>query len=90
MFTEPRINVIESDEGFSVEVLGMTGLRYESGGASIFVDSEVLAGSASIAVYSYRIDRWDDGRLAGEEERTEIIDNIRRAFEYKGVRIDVT
>jgi hypothetical protein len=42
MFTIPRNNVIESDEGFSVEVLGRTGLLYTEGARSLQIDSEIL------------------------------------------------
>jgi hypothetical protein len=44
MFFEPRVNFIESDQGFAVEVLGRVGLRYTEGSHSLFVDSEVLVG----------------------------------------------
>lgn len=47
-FSEPRANLIESDAGFSVEVLGQTGIRYSEGGRTAFVDSEVLAEPATI------------------------------------------
>jgi hypothetical protein len=42
MFTIPKINVVAGDEGFSVEVLGRTGIEYREGGNAAFVDSEVL------------------------------------------------
>ena len=43
MFTIPRVNVIQSSEGFSVEVLGHTGLLYVEGEKSIHISSEMLA-----------------------------------------------
>jgi hypothetical protein len=43
MFKILRVNVIESNEGFSVEVLGQRGLRYTEGGKSLRVASEMLA-----------------------------------------------
>jgi hypothetical protein len=42
MFKETRKNVVESDEGFSIEVLGRTGIKYTEGEKTMFVDSEVL------------------------------------------------
>ncbi len=51
MFFIPRTNVVESDEGLSVEVLGRTGLRYVEGDRVLLLDSEVLAGSAGLVVY---------------------------------------
>jgi hypothetical protein len=40
MFSIPRLNVIESDEGFSVEVLGRTVTSNREGDKVLFVDSE--------------------------------------------------
>jgi hypothetical protein len=42
-FSEPEPNVIESSTGFSVRVLGRTGMRYTEGERSVWIDSEVLA-----------------------------------------------
>ncbi len=45
MFRKPNPDVIESGEGFSVEVPGRTGLQYEEGSKSMLVNSELLRGS---------------------------------------------
>ena len=39
----------ESSDGFSVEVLGRTGLRYREGDRQMFVDSEALTGPSGMA-----------------------------------------
>jgi hypothetical protein len=91
-FTVPRPNLIESDEGFSVEVLGMTGMRYTEQGRSIFVDSEVLATPGAMAVYRNSIRRWDpphEDQVVNEEERERVIDNIRHAFAFNGYTVEV-
>jgi hypothetical protein len=49
-FSEPETNVITSSQGFSVEVLGRTGLRYTEGARSAWIDSEVLARPKAIAI----------------------------------------
>ena len=51
-FFIPRTNVVESDEGFSVEVLGPTGLRYTEAGRVLRLDSEMLVGPALLILYS--------------------------------------
>ncbi len=92
MFTTPRPNVIDSDEGFSVEVLGPTGLLYREHGKSIRIDSELLAGPAGIVVYRGSIDGWADdasGQALDPAERERILDNIRRAFRHRGFEIEV-
>ena len=43
MLRSPRANLVESDEGFLVEVLGRTGILYKERDHVMFVDSEVLA-----------------------------------------------
>lgn len=59
MFTIPRVNVVESDAGFSVEVLGRTGMKYREGEKALSVDSEVLAPGKGLAIFSDSIKEWD-------------------------------
>jgi hypothetical protein len=92
MFSTPRNSVIESDRGFSVEVLGRTGLRYVEGERSLHIDSEVLAGPSGVAVYSASIRNWSppntDEPIDGET-KARIIENLRAAFRLRGFEIDV-
>jgi hypothetical protein len=48
---EPEPNLIESSAGFSVRVLGRTGMRYIEGGRSVWIDSEVLGKPGAIALH---------------------------------------
>ena len=92
MFTKPRTNVIESDEGFSVEVLGRAGLLYIEGTKKLEVDSEVLAGPSGIVIYQNSIKSWGpphNNELIDENKRNRIVDNIRRAFRFQGFEIQV-
>ena len=92
MFTTPRPNLYVSDEGFSVEVLGLTGLCYREGERSVFVDSKVLAGPSGMGVFKSRIQRWDpphENVAVTDSERDRIVENIRRAFRFQGFEIDV-
>jgi immunity protein 74 of polymorphic toxin system len=92
MFTSPRPNLYESSEGFSVEVLGCTGLRYREAGRQMFVDSEVLAGPSAVAVYKETIQNWDppyDNVPVTDSDRDRILSNIRNAFRSQGFEIDV-
>ena len=93
MFKIPRPNVIDSDEGFSVEVLGRTGVLYSEGGKTLKVDSEVLAGPAGLVIYMDSITRWtppNDGELVDTSKRQAIAENIRRAFRFRGLEIEVS
>jgi hypothetical protein len=92
MFKVPRVNVIESDEGFSVEILGRTGLLYTEGVRSIRIDSEV-ANATTIAVIKDSIQTWNpphENEVIDNKKRDSIIDNIRRAFhsQLKSIEID--
>ena len=92
MFTLPRPNLCESSDGFSVEVLGRTGLRYREAGRQMFVDSEVLTGPSGMAVYKDTIQKWDppdEMVLLTGQDRDRILNNIREAFRSQGFEIDV-
>jgi len=92
MFTIPRLNVIESDSGFSVEVLGRTGLLYVEGDHSLRVDAELLARPAGLAIYSENIKNWQAPHAhesIDPAKKSQIIENIRAAFELRGFDIDV-
>jgi hypothetical protein len=92
MFSIPRVNVIESDTGYSVEVLGRTGLRYVEGTKSMSIDSEALTGPDGLMVYRSSIRAWDlpsSQEPIDEATRDRILDNIRRAFRFRGFDIQV-
>jgi len=81
-FSEPEPNVIESSAGFSVRVLGRTGLRYKEGARSVWIDSEVLAKPRAIAMFKESIQTWDgpEPEAVSVTERDRIASNIGRAF----------
>lgn len=92
MFTSPRPNLYVSDEGFSVEVLGLTGLRYREDERTMFVDSEVLTGASGMGVYKDTIEKWDSPHEdvpVTDSDRERILENIRRAFRFQGFEIVV-
>jgi hypothetical protein len=87
-----RPNLYESSNGFSVEVLGRTGLRYREERRQMFVDSEVLIGTSGIAVYKDTIRKWDppyNNVPVTDSDRDRILKNIRDAFRSHGFEIDV-
>lgn len=92
MFFAPRVNVIESDEGFSVEVLGPEYVLYVEGPRSLRVDSEFLTGPIALAIYPSSIKRWDPPHstdVIDKASRERIVENIRRAFHFSGQEIAV-
>lgn len=92
MFTSPRANVIESDEGFSVQILGFSGMKYSEGEKVLKIHSEVLA-NADIVIYMYSIKHWQppfDNETISENEKNRIVSNIERAIKFKGHNIDIS
>lgn len=92
MFTIPRVNVIESDEGFSVEVLWPDGLLYREGAKTLYVESEFETGPAGLGMYKNSIRAWDppdDEIVINKRKRDRIVDNIQRAFRFRGFEIEV-
>jgi hypothetical protein len=88
MFRSTKPNVIENEEGVSVEILGRMGMRYTEAGRSIDVDSEVLA-TPEIAIYAASIHKWSDGCTIEDAARSRIIANIREAVRSQGEDIVV-
>jgi hypothetical protein len=90
-FSEPEPNVIESTDGFSVEVFGRTGLRYREGERSVWIDSEVLAKPRTIAMAKASIRMWEgpEPEVVGGGDRDRISDNVKRAFEACGYELQV-
>jgi hypothetical protein len=85
-------NIVESSAGFSVEVLGRTGLSYREGQRKMFVDSEVVMGPSGMLIYGTSIVRWDpphDSEPLEKADRERILANIREAFRFQGFEIDV-
>jgi hypothetical protein len=91
MFSIPRVNVVESDTGFSIEVLGRVGMRYREGGRSVLIDSEVLA-IKGIAIAKKSIRFWEpphEREPINEGEKAAIINNIREALAFKHEVLEV-
>jgi hypothetical protein len=90
-FSEPKPKVIESSAGFSVTVLGMTGMRYVEGHRSVRIDSEVLAKPGAIALFQDSIKVWEspDASMVNDADRDRIIENIKRAFDACGYELRV-
>lgn len=92
MFSIPRVNVVESDAGFSVEVLGRTGIQYCENGRSMKIDSEVLMGTVAMAIYSYSFSSWlppHQTEPVDDATKARIAENLRAAFRFRGFEIDI-
>jgi hypothetical protein len=91
-FSEPRVNVIESSAGYSVEVLDRTYLLYREGDRSARVGSEILSSPIGLVMYASTLKRWEpphEQEAVDDVERRRILDNIQKAFQWKGYDCDV-
>jgi len=94
MFKRTKPNLIESDEGFSIEEFtGRAGkLIYCEGEKRASIDGELLVDSALYMINPYKISTWDPPYESVEinrEKIDQIVDNIRRAYHHFGYEIQV-
>jgi hypothetical protein len=90
-FSEPEPNVIASSAGFSIRVLGRTGMRYVEGERSVRIDSEVLAEPRSIVMSKASMRAWEgsDAEPLSDADRDRVAANIKRAFDARSSKIDI-
>jgi hypothetical protein len=93
MFSIPRVNVIESDRGFSIELLGRTGMHYKEKDKTIFIECEILmTQSPNIALWKDCTMEWHfpyKEEAITKEMRAKIIKNICDALEWRGVDVKI-
>jgi hypothetical protein len=91
-WTNPRVNVFESDEGFSVEIIGRASfpevtLRYIEGRHTMDVFAEALASPADFAIRKSDLRKWSaphDEEGLDDPVRDHLLENIRTALAYGG------
>jgi hypothetical protein len=93
MFHIPRVNVVESDTGFSVALLGRTGLKYQEFDKVLLAESEILMTDVpTVAIWKDCIQSWQpphDLDKITEEKRTEIVIRICAALKWNGWRVEI-
>jgi hypothetical protein len=92
-FHIPRVNVVASDAGYSVEVLSPTKVRFMENEEAWIVETEMLLDDAvPLVVYEKtlrRTDKSDGSDAVHATRRHDIIGKIREAFRYQGVDIQL-
>lgn len=93
MFHVPRVNVIESDAGFSIEILGRTGIEYRELDRVLFIESEILMTDVpTVAIWKDHIRTWKPphaNEQIGEEVRTEILKRISAALKWRNIQVEI-
>jgi hypothetical protein len=76
--------IVSGDLG--VRILGRAGLHYREGARSVSIDGEMGGGDVDFIVYVSSIAVWDRTREPiYAEERSRIVENIRRVLEGNGL-----
>jgi len=88
MFTISQLNVIESDEGFSIKLTDI-GIIYCEGVKSLFAKLKISNWQEGLMIDSKTIKNWKDGNEISEIERFRIIENIRRAFMHWKLELQI-
>lgn len=89
-FTHPNPCLIQSSTGFSVERVDRSTLVYTDTNRSTTISIELLVGDvASFVLYESSITSWNDGTAVSALERSNIITDIRNAYQSIGKQFDV-
>lgn len=92
-FSYPRTNLIVSSGGFTVEVKPPAGIRYTEADRHMHLFAEILTRSEStMVVLRSDVKAWDsphDSIEVSDADRSRILDNIQRAFDFRGWVLEV-
>ncbi len=93
MFHIPRVNVIESDAGYSIEMLGMTGIQYRESDKSLLVHSEIGGSETpTAAIWRDHFSKWDppyEKEPVTEVQKTEILKRICSALKWRNIQVEI-
>jgi hypothetical protein len=82
-----RRGIVFSDEGFSVWTWGRSHLAYRERGRRTILDGEL--GTNGWVIYSSAPMTWDDGTPVDAAQRITIVNNVKRALEWRGAVVQV-
>lgn len=91
MFKIPQVNVIESDQGLSVQV-EIARILYADGEKGLYISSEIEAGPDNTAIFKKTIRNWEPpytNEAVDDNKRAAILNAMHRAFRWKGKWINV-
>jgi hypothetical protein len=78
---------INSDEGFTVDFIGRSKIRYGEAGRSVDVGGERTPDG--FALEPATMSCWSDGALVDDQRKQEIIDRIVAALQSQGMHADI-
>lgn len=88
MFTKIHANGAKSSEGFAVEIVKKTELRYQEGRRTITLPLELLMGDCDFVVFIDHVACWDapfDSEAIEGERLKEICGRVERGLQFLGI-----
>ncbi|HVC77559.1 MAG TPA: Imm74 family immunity protein [Candidatus Micrarchaeaceae archaeon] len=89
-FSMPKVDFVQSDAGYAVEVVSRTKVRYTEAARTMLIGAEPLLPAGRLALYISERQKWDpphDDERLGSIEIARIVENIRAAFDYMGLTL---
>jgi hypothetical protein len=93
MFQRGLDQSVISDEGFAVKHLSLNWLKYTENSKELHIFYEFLVGPTVIGISASSISTWDppnNQEAINELKKKQILENVRRAFEFEGVKIQIS
>jgi hypothetical protein len=92
MFKLIKPTLIESDEGFSVNLLDGEYMNYSEGDHKLKFNIEILASPAGYALYKQSIKGWQapyNAEDIDDVKRERIIQNVERALRFANYQVEI-
>lgn len=89
-FSMPKVDFVQSDTGYAVEVVSRTKVRYTEANRTMLIEAEPLVPAGKLALYISERQKWEpphDEQRLGSIDIARIIENIRAAFDYMGLTL---
>ena len=91
MFSWLNKQGVRSDRGFEFQYTGRFSAEYRADGRCITFEIEDVSSGGKFCTIFGRgaFDRWDSGHPIQDGDRAEIINNVREAIEFQGLKMEV-
>jgi [ribosomal protein S5]-alanine N-acetyltransferase len=83
-------NVIESDKGFCVEILGKTSLKYIQNNKFTLIRFEITPTTNTLNIIENSVTQWSSGEPVDDETRRKVVFNVAKALTWDGKKVQST
>lgn len=91
MFTNPKLNVVRTTDGKSIEVLESTGVRYEDEHGAVLINGQMLNVSGGYMLYRHSMKTVSapPNTELSDARRAHILDTVRAAMTFQGLPVTI-